>query len=348
MILYFGLFFGLFGLWIAQMALPKNKKMFNIAATVLVFAFIGLRDTSVGADTKVYSKLYYTNYDWGEKEFGYTLLTKFFNELGVSFNIFLIIISIFCGICFYVFIQKYSDNYIFSIILFVAIGNFTMFLTGLRQTIAISIIVLAIMAMLERKWYFFFPLVLFASIFHYSSIIFLPVYFLNRVKFSAKKIAIIAVVFWGILLVFYNPIFQFFSKYFPEQYAGDLQESSGKYGISFLVIAIEILIFIFCWLYCESFIEETNSKDVRIWSVLLIFQAIVVGFQLSARSSLQISRNAYYFDIAKLALITKAISKAYSEDKMIYKILIIAFAVLKFFISVPGGYSKIDNFQFFF
>lgn len=341
MFTYIILFFVLIVIWL--LSISTKKYNYEILATIIVFLVIGLRGVTVGADTLVYKSLYDSSYIWGPNEFGYTWLTRICNGAGVSFSFFLVIVATFCAICFYMFVSKYSEDYTYSLIIFVGLGNFTMFMTGLRQTIAISIVTLAFLAMMKNKWYFFFLLVLLASTFHYSAIVILPIYLLKFIRLNRKSILVIAISIWGVLILFGNEIFNAMNKYFPEQYADSLISIAGKYSSNFLVIAIEISIFFFCW-FCLSYKKD---NDV-IWNILLVFQVITVGLQLQAQSSLQIGRIMYYFDVAKIVLIPKAITRVKKDEIFILKVIILVLIIAKFFISVPGGYSKIDNYTFFF
>lgn len=343
MLTYVVLFFVLIVLWFVSLAI--NNKSLKILATAAVFFIIGFRDVTVGADTASYKLLYEANYNWGPNEVGYTWVTGFLNDAGVPFSTFLIMVAALCMISFYVFVNKYSDDYIFSLIMFVGIGNFAMFLTGVRQTIAISIVTLAFVAMMKNKWYLYFPLVLLASAFHYSALFCLPVYFAKKIKLSRGKITFASVTVWGILILFGGSVFQFFTKFFPEKYAEDLIESAGKYSVNILVIAIEICIFVFCWL---SMSKSKDAEDGDVWGILMFFQIIVIGLQLAGTTSMQLLRLAYYFDIAKLVLLTKAISRYKNGDKLIIQFLIIVLVAAKFLMSTPGGYSQIDNYSFFF
>lgn len=343
MLTYIVLFFVLIVLWFVSLAI-KNKSL-KVIATALVFFVIGFRDVTVGADTSSYKLLYEVNYNWGSKEAGYTWVTGFLNDSGVPFSTFLIFVAALCMISFYVFVNKYSDDYIFSLIMFVGIGNFAMFLTGVRQTIAISIVLLAFFAMMHNKWYLFFPLVLLASTFHYSALFCLPVYFAKKIKLTRGKITFVSITIWGILILFGGYVFEFITKFFPEKYAEDLIESAGKYSVNLLVIGIEICIFLFSWL---SMSKNKEADENDIWGILMFFQIIVIGLQFAGTTSMQLLRLAYYFDFAKLILLTKAISRYKNENKLIIQFLIIALVVAKFLISTPGGYSQIDNYSFFF
>lgn len=354
MFIYVSLFVLLIVLWVisksennkrGSIATKNNSR--NIIATAAVFLVIGLRDITVGADTQLYKILYESGYDWGEKEIGYTYLTRFCNNSGISFNQFLIIIAFFCAVCFYVFVSKYSDDYVYSLIVFVGLGNFSMFMTGLRQTIAISIVTLALFAMMKSKWYLFIPLVLLASTFHYSALIVLPVYLLKFIKFNRKSILVIAVLSWGTLIVFRDVVFNTFSKYLPEKYADSLIESAGKYKNNILVIAIEVCIFAFCW-FCFNGEKGSKNHSKNVWDTLMLLHIIAVCFLLQSQSSLQIGRIMYYFDVAKIVLIPNATTRMNDKDEIVVKLIILALIIGKFFISVPGGYSKIDNYTFFF
>ena len=82
---------------------------------------------------------------------------------------------------------------------------------------------------------------------------------------------------------------------------------------------------------------------------MIVFQVITIILQVFGYSAMQIARLSYYFSGAKIIMIPGAINSIQKKnDRLICVIAIIVLTILKFAISIPGAYSKIDNYIFYF
>lgn len=341
MLIYYMYILFLLLIYLFRSKLKKYNKIINFISIGFLFVIFAFRATSVGADTKTYEILYNNQYEWNEK--GYVYLVRLFNYFGFSFRFFLIIISFFSIFSLNHFLQKYSKDYIFSLILFVTIGLFSMYMTGIRQVIAISILLWSIDFIFRKKIFVFVLIVLLASSFHTSALVFLPIYFLNYINFTKNKILIFFFVFCIIIMLFKNYIWSFVSTIIPNQY-DDLVFNSQDYYTNILVIIIEVSILFFVIFYYKN--SKLNSN---IYNTMIVFQIISILFQIFGYSALQISRLSYYFACAKIIIIPNTLENFYNKgDKIFFIIVILLFSILKFSISTPGSYSKIDEYEFYF
>ena len=79
--------------------------------------------------------------------------------------------------------RKYSENYWLSMFLFIASADYLAWVhNGMRQFLAVTIIFAALPLLLQRKYVWMVMIVLFASLFHASALIFLPFVFLVNGK----------------------------------------------------------------------------------------------------------------------------------------------------------------------
>lgn len=69
--------------------------------------------------------------------------------------------------------------------------TFSFICNGIRQALAISIFLFASRFVLSRKWYIYFPLIVFASLFHTSILLCLPIYFLRESHLKKKTYIIL-------------------------------------------------------------------------------------------------------------------------------------------------------------
>ena len=108
------------------------------------------------------------------------------------FLIFGIIAAIVIGLIF-VGIWKQSSNIVLSVFLFFISGIYFDTFNGVRQYIAVAIVFFSIMYIVEGNFKKYIIVILFATLFHYSAIIMLPVYFIRNAKIDFKRALIVAV-----------------------------------------------------------------------------------------------------------------------------------------------------------
>ena len=313
-------------------------RFFALAFMFVIFAF---RDVSVGADTSTYESLYNSQYGW--HEVGYVYIVNLANKLGITFRGFLMLVSAFSVVSVGHFIKKYSEDYMFSLLMFVTVGLFTMYMTGIRQVISISILLWSFDFIIKKKWYLFFPSVVLAALFHTSAWVFLPVYFIRWFKFSRKKIVAICIIGLIVTLLFKDNLWGVIAPYVPKQY-DDFQFNAKDYSTNILVVLVDIFILGFSLLYYKK--TEVNRDYI---DIMIMFQVIIIILQVFGYSAMQIARLAYYFSGAKLVIIPASIGNiSKRNDKLIIVMAIVVLTILKFAISIPGAYSQIDNYQFYF
>lgn len=170
------------------MLIPLRKFKKETYIYLIAFAwvlFAGLRSKIGGADYFTYF-LYYKNpfNIIGIKKLDYEplfyLLVQTLRFLKVSFNGFLSIVSIFIILPPLLIVDKHTDG---NPIAFYILGTELLFFNSfviLRQGIAIGFIFLAIDALYEQKLLKFTLLVIVATGFHYSAIIFLIIIIFNK------------------------------------------------------------------------------------------------------------------------------------------------------------------------
>jgi hypothetical protein len=168
-----------------------NNYLIPIIAVVLTL-LAGFRAIGVSQDDFNYAYMFDSVYyyeDWFRsrnelmavvipvtlKNFGiYSYATVFltFSALGVSLKL--------------TAIKKYSTNFYFSLLFYYSYFFFLHEMTQIRAGVAIGILMFTITDIYKRNIYKFIGKVLIASTFHISSLIFLPMYFLNSKKINVK------------------------------------------------------------------------------------------------------------------------------------------------------------------
>ena len=287
----------------------KNKEViFLKVAFIEMLLFLGLRDVSVGIDLKNYIPYFnmikqakWNNLFILKLEKGYILLNKLISIFGNE-NLFLFVIAIITLSGVYFSIKHFSKNYFFSIFIFITFQFYIFQFSGLRQSIAYSIILISLKYIKERNWIKFIVTVLIASTFHKTAIIFIPAYWIAKNKINIKSIKL----FFVILILLYIlkiPILTLITKYIYKTY--DVLSSTDGYNMLILLLSI----FVFFLL-----IKNRDNENNDIW-----FNMLMVAVLIQSLASVQgnIARLTMYYSYSLMFLIPNAIHDIESTEQRI-------------------------------
>ncbi|MGP1560891.1 MAG: EpsG family protein [Helicobacteraceae bacterium] len=178
---------------------PTQNKIFEKTAVLFLCVVAGLR-YSTGRD--YFSYLYYyelfqDNYDMKKFEVGFDYLIKFANELGLSYNAFLAIQSIFIILVTYnALIKNIPIKYRYvSFFFFVIIKeNFFDIAASslLRQAIAVAFFIIATRYIISKNLKAYIITIAIGSLFHESILVLLPLYFINKISIKIIYAALLA------------------------------------------------------------------------------------------------------------------------------------------------------------
>ena len=149
------------------------------------------------------------------------------------------------------FVNRYCEDVALGFSLFITLGLYTFMVQGMRQAIAMAILLFAIDFCKKRKLLPFVLMVLIAVAFHKTAIIFLPVYFLYGIKI--KPISLILFVLGAFGVVACSPfVVSLGQQWFDRSYASRA-ESGG-----IVALLVYILILLFAVLFA---VKKHNDKD---------------------------------------------------------------------------------------
>ena len=202
-----------------------NKALFVVSSIVIVL-ILGLRHQSMGNDLRYQSSNGYlgafdsiVSYPWSKiwnikvlnYERGYIIYNKLVGFLGADRQMFLFVTAVFSIVPIMYYLSKNSQNMLLSIIIYLGLPVFLMCFSGLRQSIAIGITSLSMVCIKDKSLVKFVLLVLLASTFHSTAIVFLVAYPLYHIKISNKWDAI-SIISIPVVYVLRTPLFSILSK----------------------------------------------------------------------------------------------------------------------------------------
>ncbi|MEI6139016.1 MAG: EpsG family protein [Mariniphaga sp.] len=271
---------GIFAVLFAYLTKYSDVKWGLKASFSFIFIFLALR-YNFGNDYNAYLDGFVeiTKYDtfsfdeiYGNFELGWIILCKLFRPLG--FFAFVATLALFNCIVYYKLIEKFvpQEYYWLAVFLYIFSPDFMLIhSSAMRQsfTIALFIVALNYLNGLHVHAFRYFVIVIFASFFHTSSLILIPVYFINKVDLKINRNYAVIIfsayislfVFAKILLPYIDQfIFSYFAKY--SYYVGSTEIGTG-YGLF-------VTSFLFLMVLLKQGIQRDESK--------LIFNLAIIGF----------------------------------------------------------------------
>lgn len=309
-----------------------SEKFFSIIMFLALFVVLATQSTSEMNDVRAYKILYEEYADWSFERFFiecdkmkdpvYYCVGLIFSKLGFSFKTFKILINLFFIYSVAKVTLTYSSKVPLSIMVFISLGLYEFSYTGLRQVIAMSILLFAYKYMREKKLLKFIGIVLLATLFHSTAIIFLIAYFVYNLK---RNLISIAIMLSGGIFVILNArkLVTFYLNYFQmDEYFNFLEKDNGL-TISGVIIFTSIFIFTFIFTFSPKW-KATDFKLNYLLFISVIFRILsTVWFAEFFRFSL-------YFSLFDGILIADACTTAKGEDKFLsrLKIFSVSFVLL--------------------
>jgi hypothetical protein len=309
----------------------KRNKMTITLFFLFLFLLMALRHISVGYDLLNYKMFFQKCYmnSFGslaeEGEIGYTIYNILVASIFKNYRFFLIVTAAVILFPVYNLYLKEEKYGFLLIVLFVNMPCFLMMFSGLRQAIAVSIGVLAYMAMEKKKYVWSVLLILLAGSFHISSyILFLlfPAFFL---KIKTKHLFVILPAMVAVYL-FRVPLLKMLLRFLPEQYLHSYGkiEQTGAFGMTVLFM----IFFAFSFIVLDESVMEQRYFCIR--NILLI--ATILQFFVPVHGLIQ--RASYYFLIfvpISLVRVVQAPRKMWQKVSDMAVIVLTCFFFVYFF-----------------
>lgn len=345
---YYILFFLWSSFYIVLLPLQKKNRelYFLFFSGFSLFLLMALRDPSVGVDIPSYLNTYRqgSNNSYKNDELGFYIFRTLCFKIGLSSQQFLALISGFIVFSFGRLFYKYSKNIFVSFWLFMTIGLFTMSMSGLRQIIAISILLFAVDDILNRNILTFIMKVILATTFHQSAFIFSIAYFFPII--TINKHSMILLTLGSIpFLVFGSTIINLLISLGKISYLDTY--ALGAYKTNPLVIIEDFFITLCCVFFIRNWNKEKARGNEQMFFLWMSFSNLYIS--MASLNIVIINRMGMYFSTANLILIPNIISTIKNKNiRLLGWIACLGLSLAHFIISIPGGTLRIDEYKFFF
>lgn len=184
------------------LVLGKEERRYSLLFAIVVFLPVvwmaANRPNGIG-DTTVYRSVFYhapntweaipDYYASLKKDKFFSLIAPIFKSIfGANDVLYFGVIAAFQAYALIVLFRKYSDDFILSFFLFIVSADYLSWMfNGMRQFVAVSIIISATIFMINKRYIPLILTIVFASGFHQSALIMLPIVFLVQGTAWNKK-----------------------------------------------------------------------------------------------------------------------------------------------------------------
>lgn len=308
--------------------------------TLLIFLmglglFVGLGDMLGGYDRYIYGSLFDSladNIKYGADVKESTVFNIYSNEplygwwnvLMAHFTsnryIFILISTLLLYALMYRPFTQFVNNYPFGLIVFFGIMFFFTF-TYLRQMLAAVILWNAMIYIKERKLIKFTILVIIASGFHNSAVLFWPLYFISTYQYKPWVIIVIMVVALGVgMSGITNNMFQVYGEITQnESRAQEYLLRTGETRWAYILEAVLFTAFIL-----SNYNKLGKTKDITITcNIALIFCVVLLAFCNSENGG----RLTWYFILGMISTLTYICTSQRILTRNGIFILILSFAL---------------------
>jgi hypothetical protein len=250
----------------------------------------------------------------GHMEVGWLFLTKFISLFTNNLQVYLAIISILQLIPVFYVIGKYSSNVVLSYFIFACLGFYVHYFSGIRQMLAVSLILLAFDQIFQKRYFWFALIVLIASSIHSSALIFFIIWPLSRLHLSLISTIICIIGMIIIMPLYHSIVSTALELLFESRYETHLESEGGAITM-FIVYSIFLL---------SSFVIRGDSPEMKFYRAIVL--AGVGGQSLGVMGDSVVTRIGFYFNVFFVLLLPEIVR--FIKDKNLRGIMTITAIIL--------------------
>lgn len=318
----------------------------TITAFFAIFlSLLSLRDVTCGTDLLRYAEKFdqAARADWtevfqAEKDVGYAVFQKLVRTMTSDFGVFLGLVALLSLVGIWFFYRRESEHAPLTIALFLTVAPFTMYFSGLRQILAMALVIPAWYCAKHRKWLWFLAVVLLTATLHRSGFVVILLYPLYHIRITAKWLLFLTPACLAVL-IFNKPIFQWLLMLLNESEYG--MTDTGAYTVLILLVMFTAYAFLI------SDEERMDQDTVALRNILIL----TVFIQCFAPVHTLAMRVNYYFLLFIPILIPKIARRAKCTWAPIARLSIavmLVFFTAWFFLQGHLGADKLNVFPYVF
>lgn len=292
----------------------KGRTLFIVLVFILMFGIQGLRDCkTIGNDSRTSYRYEFNSMadkewtdiasirDWAhissddesfegrDRNFATSWLMKIvFDRFNGDYQWFIAIVAIIVLFSEAFFIHKFSPSPFQSVLYYLGLLFFVFQMSATKQSLAMSILLFAFSAIIDRKPILFIILVVFASFFHFPALVFLPAYWIANMRLG-RNYLILLVALFALTYLFRGRILSMLNDAYYESEAEAV--SVTRFLANKVIVMLVVIV--------AALIIRPPRADDRVYNALLQLMGIAAIIQTFAGYSNVFERLAdYYFQLS--------------------------------------------------
>jgi transmembrane protein EpsG len=303
-----------------------------VFGSLLALALVSGLRSNIG-DTYFYKHAFEVNeFTWeqvkNQDNIGFWIFQMFLKRFSDDPQILILTTAVITNILIIYVFMKYSRNFEISTYVYITGGLYLVTMNGIRQSLTAAIIFMATRFIISGNFIAYALIVLFASTFHESALILLPIYFLVRYKAWSRATLMLLVIAVVIVIGFDQFSSILFSSLEDTQYGHYKDFKEG--GANVIRVAVFGTPLIIAFFGREKLRAEFPESDYIVNMALMGFVFMIISTQnwIFARFSI-------YFELYQLILVGWVV-KLFSEkeQRFVYLGLIVCYFLFYYYESV--------------
>lgn len=320
LLFYLVLIFLLFGTILNE----RYQKLYIIVSFIVLFILAGFRSSVVGTDTPDYEVYYYRILSGGgiPTEIGWSLLNQLVVYLKGDFQFILILSSLLTLFPLYYIFKKYSYNPMLALFLYYSLYIYLQSFNLIRQIIAVSFCLLAMIYLIKNKKLYFILIVIIASTIHISALFCLPLLFVNKINFKNHLYLILILTSLIVGVLFGEKILSLGGGMLGfDRYIDRFDEESGIGITVFLINLLAVFII---------FTTKIRNTHFKLFFAYIIINNLLVNIPFSYRI-------IYYFSIIQVLYLPYYVQNNTLKHKATAHLLVCLYAIALFLRTAGAG-----------
>jgi transmembrane protein EpsG len=306
----------------------RPNKLFAFGTIISFILVSGLRN-NIG-DTPFYVHTYkITNFTWElvktQDDIGFAILQLILKRYSDDPQILIFSTALITNTLIVIGLYKYSRLFELSIFVYITGGLFLVTMNGIRQCLATAIFFTATKYLIGGNWFKYILIVIFASFFHQSALILIPIYFLVRYR-AWSKATFILLLFSVLIVLGFNQFSSIlFSAIEDSQYSVYSNFNEGGANIiRVIVFAVPLII---------AFFGRDKLREVFPEIDFIVNMSIIgLTFMIISTANWIFARFNIYFELYQIILISWIVKVFREKDqKFIYLIILICYLTYYFY-----------------
>lgn len=312
---------------ILLLSFVKKDKQFYllIFIGVLLFLIAGFRAESVGTDTPHYKEYFevISAFGWISIEPGWVLLNKLVQYFGGGYTHFMAIVSVVTILPLLYIFNKYSKNPILSLFFYYTLYIYFYSFNISRQVLATTLVIIALVLLTRSKKIWFIAMVAFASLFHTSALIALPLLFIDRLPNKTIFYILGIIISFIIGLFLTDTLSNYLAKATYTRYIETYEFGNVLGNAMYLIILNAFFIFI---------LLTISQRDIyfKLFFLYVILANILARVPFGGRVLL-------FYSIFMTLFFPYYLENNKIKEKVVPYLIVIAYAFVVFYRSFGGG-----------